>query len=162
MSTTTASPTPSGTTPATTGSAQLATFWLDGDRVTADATPTIRGSGPAGTMLKLQHNGADLADVRTDASGNWSHTMAALADGTHSFAVRADDGGTPSPILSITVDTTGPGVTASPDGALHLDPDGDLQISAAMRLHLARTVFRRAVAALAPESGLGPIQEIAA
>ncbi len=43
-----------------------------------------------------------------------------------------------------------------------LDPDGDLQISAAMRLHLARTVFRRAVAALAPESGLGPIQEIAA
>lgn len=31
MSTTTASTTPSGTTPVTTGSAQLATFWLDGD-----------------------------------------------------------------------------------------------------------------------------------
>ena len=43
-----------------------------------------------------------------------------------------------------------------------LDPDGDLQISAAMRLHLARTVFRRAVAALAPNAGLGRIQEIAA
>ena len=40
--------------------------------------------------------------------------------------------------------------------------DGDLQISAATRLHLARTLFRRAVAALAPEAGLGPIQEIAA
>jgi len=45
---------------------------------------------------------------------------------------------------------------------LDLDPDGDLQISAATRLHLARTLFRRAVAALAPESGLGRIQEIAA
>ena len=31
MSTTTASPTPGDTSPVTTGSAQLATFWLDGD-----------------------------------------------------------------------------------------------------------------------------------
>jgi carbon-monoxide dehydrogenase medium subunit len=43
-----------------------------------------------------------------------------------------------------------------------LDPDGDLQISAAMRLHLARTVFRRAVASLVPEAGLGRMQELAA
>ena len=43
-----------------------------------------------------------------------------------------------------------------------LDPEGDLQISAATRLHLARTLLRRAVAALAPEAGLGQPQEIAA
>jgi carbon-monoxide dehydrogenase medium subunit len=36
-----------------------------------------------------------------------------------------------------------------------LQPEGDLQISAAMRLHLARTLLRRAVAALLPEAGLG-------
>ena len=45
---------------------------------------------------------------------------------------------------------------------LDLEPEGDLQISAETRLHLARTLLRRAVAALAPEAGLGQSQEIAA
>ena len=43
-----------------------------------------------------------------------------------------------------------------------LDPEADLQISAATRLHLARTLLRRAVAALVPEADLGQLQEIAA
>lgn len=43
-----------------------------------------------------------------------------------------------------------------------LSPDADLQVSAAMRLHLARTLLRRAVAALLPEAGLGQPAERAA
>jgi carbon-monoxide dehydrogenase medium subunit len=43
-----------------------------------------------------------------------------------------------------------------------LAPEADLQISAAMRLHLARTLLRRAVVALLPEAGLGVIQGAAA
>jgi carbon-monoxide dehydrogenase medium subunit len=43
-----------------------------------------------------------------------------------------------------------------------IEPEGDLQISAATRLHLARTLFRRAVAALAPEAPLARKQETAA
>lgn len=43
-----------------------------------------------------------------------------------------------------------------------LDPEADLQISAATRLHLARTLLRRAVAALVPEAGLGQPEAIAA
>jgi carbon-monoxide dehydrogenase medium subunit len=35
-----------------------------------------------------------------------------------------------------------------------LEPEADLQITAAMRLHLARTLLRRALAALVPEAGL--------
>ena len=41
-------------------------------------------------------------------------------------------------------------------------PEGDLQIGAATRLHLARTLFRRAIAALVPEAGLAGPQEQAA
>lgn len=43
-----------------------------------------------------------------------------------------------------------------------LQPDGDLQVSAPTRLHLARTLLRRAVVALAPEIDLEPGLEAAA
>jgi carbon-monoxide dehydrogenase medium subunit len=36
-----------------------------------------------------------------------------------------------------------------------LAPEADLQISAETRLHLAKVIFRRAVAKLVPEAGLG-------
>lgn len=43
-----------------------------------------------------------------------------------------------------------------------LEPEADLQVTAAMRLHLAGVVFRRALAALVPEAALGRAREIAA
>jgi carbon-monoxide dehydrogenase medium subunit len=43
-----------------------------------------------------------------------------------------------------------------------LSPEGDLQISAATRLHLARVIFRRAIARLVPEAGLSETRRVAA
>jgi carbon-monoxide dehydrogenase medium subunit len=43
-----------------------------------------------------------------------------------------------------------------------LEPEDDLQITAPMRLHLARTLLRRAVAALVPEAGLAEPKKVPA
>jgi carbon-monoxide dehydrogenase medium subunit len=43
-----------------------------------------------------------------------------------------------------------------------LEPEDDLQITAAVRLHLARTLLRRAVAALVPEAGLAQSTKVPA
>jgi carbon-monoxide dehydrogenase medium subunit len=43
-----------------------------------------------------------------------------------------------------------------------LEPEDDLQITVAMRLHLARTLLRRAVAALVPEAGLAQSTKVPA
>jgi CO/xanthine dehydrogenase FAD-binding subunit len=46
--------------------------------------------------------------------------------------------------------------------ASELEPEADLQITAAMRLHLARTLLRRALAALVPEAGLAQSTKVPA
>jgi carbon-monoxide dehydrogenase medium subunit len=43
-----------------------------------------------------------------------------------------------------------------------LEPEDDLQITAPMRMHLARTLLRRAVAALVPEAGLAEPRKVPA
>ena len=43
-----------------------------------------------------------------------------------------------------------------------LEPEDDLQITAAVRLHLARTLLRRALAALVPEAGLAQSTKVPA
>lgn len=90
-----------------------------GDRITADTTPTIQGSGAtAGSTFTLVHNESTTVLVTANASGNWSHTPAALGDGVHAFTVRYPDvAGHASPdsaALSITVDTVAPSAPGAP------------------------------------------------
>lgn len=92
----------------------------DSDRITIDDTPTIRGTGPAVTTLRLHHNGVEIGTVTTDADGNWNTTLPALAEGAHGFTVQQGDGPI-SPALSVTVDRSGPAASATPD----LDPTSD-------------------------------------
>jgi hypothetical protein len=77
-----------------------------------------------------------VAEVTTNADGVWSYTLPELADGVHNFRVRQGADGPTSAALSVTVDRTRPTVTASPDGASHVNPDGDLVITFSEAIHV--------------------------
>ena len=107
------------------------------DGITSDNTPELRGTGPASTTLKLLHDGVEMTEVTTDASGVWSFTLPELAEGVHTFGVRQGASGPVSATLSITVDRTRPTVVASPDGAANLNPDGSLVITFSEAVNIA-------------------------
>ena len=80
---------------------------------TDDRQPTITGTAPAGTTIRVYDGAAELGSTVTDAFGNWSYTpAAALADGPHSFTATATNAaGTVSPATAayvVTVDTLAP------------------------------------------------------
>ncbi len=92
---------------------------------TRDTTPVLSGLTTANALVTLYNGDTAIGSVTADASGQWSFTPAALEDGSYAF--RADttneDGTvTPSPVLTITVDTVAPAVAA--DVAL-TDANGD-------------------------------------
>lgn len=129
----TGSPTTAAPPPAQLSAPTLASASDSGssssDRITNVTTPTLSGTGAvAGATVKvyLDSPGATgKAGVTTtaSASGTWSVTSAALADGTHTFtATQTTSTGTStaSPSLSVTVDTVAPGapvITAPAQGA---------------------------------------------
>ncbi|QWT46001.1 Ig-like domain-containing protein [Azospira inquinata] len=80
--------------------------------VTDDAHPTLNGTAPAGTTVKVYDNGVELGSVVADSHGYWAYVPSVLVDGTHSFTVTAtNSAGTVSPASSaygITVDTVAP------------------------------------------------------
>ena len=93
------------------------------DGVTDDTQPTINGTAPAGTTVKVYDNGVLLGSTTASASGTWSLTPAAgLADGVHNLTATATNAaGTvsaPTAAFGITVDTAAPNapvVTAASD-----------------------------------------------
>lgn len=107
-----------------------------------DSQPTLSGTAEAGSTVYLYDNGAQIGTATADASGNWSFTPPALADGSHSFTVTAsDDAGNisgPSSPFVVTVDTVAPGAptlnptdgttisgTAEAGAIIALDTNGD-------------------------------------
>ncbi|WP_213716523.1 BapA/Bap/LapF family large adhesin [Cedecea lapagei] len=91
---------------------------------TNDNTPTLNGTGQAGTTIHIYDNGAQIGTVVVGTGGTWSFTPgSALADGAHVFTATASNerGETaPSPAYTVTIDTAPPGpasgLTVSPDG----------------------------------------------
>ncbi|MDU2729410.1 Ig-like domain-containing protein [Pantoea sp.] len=78
---------------------------------TADSTPTLSGLTTAGALVTLYNGDTVIGSVTADASGQWNFTPAALADGTYAFradTTNADGSITPSPVLTITIDTLAP------------------------------------------------------
>ena len=78
---------------------------------TADSTPTLSGLTTAGALVTLYNGDTVIGSVTADASGQWNFTPAALADGTYAFradTTNADGNITPSPVLTITIDTLAP------------------------------------------------------
>lgn len=91
---------------------------------TNDNTPTLQGTGQAGTTVHIYDNGVQIGTVVVGANGTWSFTPGtALPDGSHAFTVVATNErgeSATSPAYTVTIDTAPPaaatGLAVSPDG----------------------------------------------
>mgnify|MGYP002651338978 FL=1 len=85
---------------------------IAGDRLTADATLTLRGTADPLAQVEIFDGGVSLGRVTASATGVWSFTTETLADGAHDFTVIATDAaGTvsaESDIYTVSIDTAAP------------------------------------------------------
>lgn len=94
------------------------------NKATNDNTPTLQGTGQAGTTVHIYDNGVQIGTVVVGANGTWSFTPGtALPDGSHAFTVVATNErgeSATSPAYTVTIDTAPPaaatGLAVSPDG----------------------------------------------
>ena len=92
---------------------------------TRDATPVLSGVTTASALVTLYNGDQVLGSVTADASGQWSFTPAALADGAYDFRAAFTDAAgntTGSATLTITIDTAAPATAA---GVSLADASGD-------------------------------------
>lgn len=85
---------------------------LDGSLLIV-TTPTLSGSGEAGSTVTVTENSNALCSAVVDAGGAWSCTSAALTDGIGYTLVAtakdlANNTSDPSTVVTITIDTTAP------------------------------------------------------
>jgi Ca2+-binding RTX toxin-like protein len=114
-----ATPTGIGLTPATDSGASIT------DGITAAASPVLRGTAEAGSVVQVREGATLLASVTADAvSGAWSATLGGLAEAARNLGVTATDrAGNTSPAASylLTLDRTAPQTglapVTAPDGA---------------------------------------------
>ena len=117
----------------------IASFTTDsgvvGDHITNDNTLTLTGSAAANSTVNVYDGATLLNSVVASASGTWTYTTAALADGTHSLTATDTVSGSTSAAstaLSVTIDTTAPTggtpnlATASDSGASATDNITDI------------------------------------
>ncbi|MHA2899524.1 BapA/Bap/LapF family large adhesin [Enterobacter sp. H2G27] len=88
---------------------------LTSGQVTNDSTPTISGTGLAGSTIHIMNNGTQIGTTTVDGSGNWSFTPTApLSDGSYSLRAYATDtagnASANSSVFAFTIDTAAPGV----------------------------------------------------
>ncbi|AZD35976.1 T1SS secreted agglutinin RTX [Pseudomonas chlororaphis subsp. aurantiaca] len=95
---------------------------------TDDTTPTLSGTGEAGSTVHIHDQDSLLGSVEVDDKGNWSFTPSPLNTGEHSFTVTNEDKAgnvsAPSEAFVVTVDTTAPG---KPTIEAVYDDQGDVQ-----------------------------------
>ncbi|KFI07302.1 hypothetical protein JN27_10150 [Massilia sp. BSC265] len=108
------------------------------DNITNATTPTFTGSGATvGGQVALVVGNSEVGRVSVDATGNWSITSSALANGVHQVRVRqfdlAGNQGPDSDPLSVTIDTVGPSLTIL-NGSL-IGRRFDLSFNEAIRFH---------------------------
>ena len=80
---------------------------------TNDTTPTLSGTGEAGSIIHIYDNGVEIGTALANADGKWNFTPdPALTEGSHEFTVTAEDAAgnisMPSLPFPIIVDITGP------------------------------------------------------
>lgn len=105
-------------TSATPGALALSSATNSGslaDTLTNALAPTITGTAEAGATVTL-YGGGSSASATADGSGHWSATITGLGEGNHTLTASAVDvaGNTsqPSAGLVVSIDRTGPGLSA--------------------------------------------------
>ena len=88
---------------------------LTSGQTTNDSTPTISGTGLAGSTIHIMNNGTQIGTAVVDGSGNWTFTPTApLGDGSYSLRAYATDAAgnasANSSVFTFTIDTAAPGV----------------------------------------------------
>ncbi len=83
----------------------------DGD-TTDDSTPTFSGKAEAGSTVSVYNDGNLLGTAKVGSDGNWSFTPSSpLPDGDYKFTTtvtdKAGNTGDATPVVNITVDTSG-------------------------------------------------------
>jgi hypothetical protein len=98
------------------------------DNITNVTTPTFTGTAEAGATVTI-FDAATAVGSGVATGGNWSVAASTLTAGAHSITAKATDlagnQGSASPALSVTLDTTPPGVPSTPD----LDAASDSGVS---------------------------------
>jgi Domain of unknown function (DUF4347)/Bacterial Ig-like domain/Cadherin domain len=92
------------------------------DNITSDNTPTISGAGaePNCTVTLYDTDGTTVLGTTTaDGTGAWTITSSILSDGAHNLTTKVTDAagntGAASAALTVTIDTTAPGASGTPD-----------------------------------------------
>jgi len=95
------------------------------------ANVAISGSTEPGLVVTFFENGANLGSTTADGVGNWSSTVAALADGSHTIEARTLDGADNPSNASVdfTVDTVVPNVVISTPAADAVLADASVSLS---------------------------------
>ncbi|EHS6689815.1 BapA prefix-like domain-containing protein [Salmonella enterica] len=85
---------------------------LSNNQFTNDSTPTLEGTGSAGTVIHIYANGQEIGSTTVDASGNWHFAItSALADGENHFtaiATNVKGESSESARFTLTIDTLSP------------------------------------------------------
>jgi hypothetical protein len=105
-----------GTTPLPPTAPKIVSFSNDtgkaGDGVTSDNTLKLTGSAAANSTVNVYDGAQKLGTVKSDASGAWNFTTAALNDGAHNLTAKLADGkgqtGAASAVTKVTIDTHAP------------------------------------------------------
>ncbi|WP_254908259.1 Ig-like domain-containing protein, partial [Salmonella enterica] len=85
---------------------------LSNNQFTNDNTPTLEGTGSAGTVIHIYANGQEIGSTTVDASGSWRFAItSALADGENHFtaiATNVKGESSESARFTLTIDTLSP------------------------------------------------------
>lgn len=112
---------------------------LDNGALTADNTPTLRGTAEPGTLVQILLDGNRPVGVTTAASGTWEYTLdLPMPDGEYVFYARSVDHAGNAGLLStpykITVDTSSPAKSSAYEAQDHEDA-GEISIAMAGSAH---------------------------
>ena len=96
------------------------------DNLTNQTLPTLTGTGEANATIEIFVDGVSDGTTAADGSGNWSYTIQnALAAGVRTITAKATDAAGNQSVastgLDVTVDTTSPSATSTPDLATASD-----------------------------------------
>lgn len=85
---------------------------LSNNQFTNDNTPTLEGTGSAGTVIHIYANGQEIGSTTVDSSGNWHFAItSALTDGENHFtaiATNVKGESSESARFTLTIDTLSP------------------------------------------------------